>query len=579
VAACSRTPAGGAADAGDASDADGAPHASARGPAGVYAYFDTEAWFKRAAAQSQSNVDAYFAGMYASLLDNPAVAGLDMRVHWATLNPNDPATSPAPYAWDPLDLAFAAVGRWNAAHPGLSPKNIHLNIVPGFEAPDWIFDHMASCDPPDASLSPDGGTPFVPAPPATPPPGQPCDYSYFLEVEGTHAPYVSRRLPMPWSQTYVDDWRAFLVALAARYGSNPAFVSIAVGGPTATSTEMIMPNNPAIDPSTMGPPYATQWQSDLAHWNYLFATQYGTNPDYQNSNQAFIDAWNGAIDMYGAIFHDVTLVVTMGIGLPQFSPAASSAATIPPALLPACPDPTMECGAHATVLAHFLDPSVAASDAKAVEEEGFFAGEPYFHIDFNAAATKWLTQASALPPLLGGLEDTTTFSVREAAMGCLEFPTICPAAQPPVQRCANSCSAASCKVSVSCADPTSGAGMSAEQALYNMLQAYFDGTAFGPTFGMSAGTGRLNFYQLYVPDIFYAQGMAGCTAADFVAQQVDAGSGALAACTKPPPGATIASAAGPTFVTDQVLLEQASALILQMAQTPVRATAAPGDAE
>ncbi len=554
-------------------------HGQARGPIGVYAYFSVEEYAGRPVDQSQTNIDAYFAGMYASLLDNPAISGLDMRVHWATLNPNDPATSTAPYVWDPLDLAFAAVGSWNAAHTGLPPKTIQLNIIPGFESPAWIFDHMVSCDPPDSSPTADGGAPFVPAPPASPPPGQPCDYSYFLDIEGKAAPYVSRRLPMPWSQTYVDDWRGFLVALAARYGNDSAFVSIAIGGPTAASTEMIMPNDADIDPSTVAPPYATQWQSDLTHWNYLFAAEYETNPAYQNSDQAFIDAWSSAIDMYGEIFHDITLIITMGLGLPEFSPASSLAATVPAALQPACPDPYMECAAQASIVEHFLESSVAAGDAKAVEEEGFSAVEPYYRIDFDAAIVKWLTQADSAGPLLGGLEDTTTYSVREMAMGCLQFPSSCPDAEAPTERCGKSCSAASCNVPVNCAEAESGAAPSAEQTLYNMLQAYFDGTPAGPSFGMTAGPGRLNFYQLYADDIFYSQGMAGCISVDFVAYADDSGSSGLAKCTSAPPGEMIMSAAGVTFTTDQQLLEQASGSILQMAQAPEQLLAASGDAD
>src|SRR5450432_1098290 len=230
IGACSR--ASGPASSGSP----GAPAlATARGPAGIYAYFVVESYAARPADKSESHLDTYFAGLYASLLDNPTIAGLDMRAHWATLNPGDPATSATPYVWDSLDLAFGAVAAWNAAHPTSPPKTIQLNLVPGFESPAWIFDHMASCDPPDPALSPDGGTPFVPAPPASPPPGQPCDYSYFVEVEGSAPPYFGY-------------WRTFLTVVAARYGDNPALVSIAVGGPAASSTEMIMPNHADLDP-------------------------------------------------------------------------------------------------------------------------------------------------------------------------------------------------------------------------------------------------------------------------------------------------------------------------------------------
>src|SRR3984957_16114241 len=50
-------------------------------------------------------------------------------------------------------------------------------------------------------------------------------------------------LPLPWNPVYKNAWQTFLTALAARYGPNPAFVSIAVAGPTAASAEMIVPND------------------------------------------------------------------------------------------------------------------------------------------------------------------------------------------------------------------------------------------------------------------------------------------------------------------------------------------------
>jgi hypothetical protein len=558
-----------------------APTAAVRGPSGIYAYVVVESFMARPADQSPGNVDAYLSGLYASLLANPAIAGLDMRIHWATLNPNDPAASATPYAWDALDLAFAAVAAWNTAH-AQSPKTIQLNIVPGFESPSWIFDSMTSCDPPLSA----GSAPFATPPPASPPPGQACDYSYFLQTEGTAQPYPSLRLPMPWSQPYVGFWRTFLEALAARYGKNPALVSIAIGGPTATSTEMIMPHDTDIDPSTMAPPFATQWQNDLVHWNYLFAAEYGDDPAHQNSDQAFIDGWNAAIDMYGTIFRGITLIATTGDGLPVFSPPAASAAQVPASLLPACAVPDMECAVQAVILQHSLDPGVARNDAKAVEEEGLIAAQIHESLDFDATAMKWLANATSGPnpvlggctvsPLLAGLEEGTSFSVREMTMGCLATST-CPDAEPPVQRCASACSAPGCTTTVDCTQADSGAPPSAEQSLYNMMQAYFDGTPVAGAFGVTPGPGRLDFYQFYADDIFYAQGMTGCASTNFVDQERDAGTDAgLAACTLPNPGSSIVTADGAAFVTDQQLLEQASSLVLQMAQTPL-ANASPGD--
>jgi hypothetical protein len=581
AAACSHTPAPPSVST-PYPCADAAPPlAPVRGPAGIYAYVVVESYVGRPADQSQSNIDAYLAGLYASLLANPAIAGLDMRLHWATLNPNDPSTSSTPYSWDALDLAFAAAAAWNGAHPA-SPKTIQLNIVPGLESPAWIFDSLTSCDPPLA----DAGAPFATPPPASPPPGQACDYSYFLQTEGTPKPYPSLRLPMPWSPAYVAAWRTFLEALAARYGNDPALVSIAIGGPTSTSTEMIMPHDTSIDPSTMAEPYATQWQNDLVHWNYLFATRYGTDPAYQSSDQAFIDAWDAAIDMYGAIFHGITLIATTGDGLPVFSPASPSAAQVPSSFAPACVVPDMECAAQAVIVHYFLDPNVATSDAKVVEEEGFRATELDETIDFNSTTMKWLTNATSGPapaldgclvsPSLAGVEEGTSFSVSEMTMGCLATST-CPDAEAPALRCTSTCAAPSCATSVDCAQSDSGAPPSAEQSLYNMMQAYFHLTPVGSSLGVTSGPARLNFLQLYANDVFYAQGMAGCSSTNFVSQELDAGTDAgLAACAVPSPGSAIVTADGGAFVTDEQLLEQASTLILQMAQVP-QATAPTGD--
>ena len=106
------------------------------------------------------------------------------------------------------------------------------------------------------------------------------------------------------------------MALAARYGENPAFVSIAVAGPTAASAEMIMPNdNNSTNPQTQfGTPISP---TDM--WLKLLAFHYSSMTAYQNSDQAFIDEWNAAIDMYGKIFKNVTLIATTGSGLPKLS--------------------------------------------------------------------------------------------------------------------------------------------------------------------------------------------------------------------------------------------------------------------
>jgi hypothetical protein len=62
----------------------------------------------------------------------------------------------------------------------------------------------------------------------------------------------STQLPLAWDAFYKSAWRAFLVVLNERYGTNPALVSIAVAGPTAASAEMIVPNDTnSNNPQTM----------------------------------------------------------------------------------------------------------------------------------------------------------------------------------------------------------------------------------------------------------------------------------------------------------------------------------------
>ena len=105
-----------------------------------------------------------------------------------------------------------------------------------------------------------------------------------------------------------------MTALAARYESNPAFVSISVAGPTASSEEMILPDN-------ANTPAQDQFGGILpnAMWLKLLAFHYPGRAAYQRSDQAFIDEWEAAIDMYGEIFSGVTLVATTGSGFPNLA--------------------------------------------------------------------------------------------------------------------------------------------------------------------------------------------------------------------------------------------------------------------
>ena len=79
---------------------------------------------------------------------------------------------------------------------------------------------------------------------------------------------------------------------------------------------MILPNdNNSNNPQTQFGANFDIAPNDM--WRQLLLFQYpgAANAAYQDTDQAFIDAWDAAIDMYGEIFSGLTLVATTGDGL------------------------------------------------------------------------------------------------------------------------------------------------------------------------------------------------------------------------------------------------------------------------
>src|SRR6202042_890168 len=96
-------------------------------------------------------------------------------------------------------------------------------------------------------------------------------------------------------------------------------------GPTAASAEIILPSDAdANNPQTQfsGGPISP---NDM--WLQLLAFHYPGMAAYQGTDQAFIDEWDAAIDMYGEVFSGLTLVVTLDDKMPAFNTGKQ---TIPP---------------------------------------------------------------------------------------------------------------------------------------------------------------------------------------------------------------------------------------------------------
>ena len=477
-----------------------------RRPRGIYAVVNVEDNINQQRKANPSitpaALNAYFNNLYQDLLNNPAISGLTLQVHWDTLNPNPPAAANA-YDWSYVDDAFNQASAWDAQNPAQTPKTIQLIASAGFQSPQWMLSQLPSCD---------GLFQFP-----TPVPLTTCSKVTFEAfVEGGD----STELPLPWDPTYKSSWRTFLTALAARYGSNPAFVSIAVAGPTAASAEMLLPNGTALSQSQFG------GLSPNQVWLQLLAFHYAGMAAYQRSDQAFIDEWNAAIDMYGQVFSGITLVATTGDGLPNF---AGGAFSIPSAFANDCTSaPDMDCAAETTILSHFVDPTAGGANAKATQESGMEASRVGINLD--VASVKLLSQrtaplASPSAQILGGSQFNTSFANFALQEGCTstfppnakDMPASC--SIPPscfVQGCIPvTCIPQACLApGVTQADLANYRQLSQvpaidlippEQAEYNVLNVYFNGTAAASSFGGTQGIAPLNYLQIYSPDIQYAQ--------------------------------------------------------------------------
>jgi len=545
----------------------------ARGPKGIYANFllndkvslaEAAAYPSGSSAYPNPAADAVLVKYFTTLLDNPAISGLAPQIPWYLLNPNDPGfdsfhPAKGAYTWNALDDVFIAVDQWNnaPANRGLPPKTIQLIISPGYNSPSWVFNNIdasvcgwkencggaGSCD----------GLFMTPAP--VPAVSHQCGYTtLFWQVEsGTP---IQEQFPLPWNSVYKKDWQTFLVALNQHIQMEPAsyaFDSIAMGGPTASSTEMILPNlaNQKISPyppnnpnpnstnvvggkamlTLMAPGVVPASETAITvdvptAWNTLFQNFYGSDPKYQNTDLPFIQEWDAVIDVYSQVFSGVTLSLTTTTdALPAFPVAASSPLLVAaPGFESDCgndpttdPNDVMACAAVTQVLAYYTNPFVGGNNAKLVFEAGMTAARDSYDLGTNGV--KWLAATTAagtahvagtpfrLSRILGGLQFSHTFSATKhdiQAEGCPTYPMQCGGGEP-------------------------DGSLTPGEGLENVLSiSFFPGTAVGPSFcAYTTGYGcgptsvtnfgnfnysdaPMNFLEIYDGDILYASGLSQC---------------------------------------------------------------------
>ncbi len=361
-----------------------------RRPVGVYAKIVLSDVIKK---NPGADWNSYFNCFYAQLLANPAISGLCLQIHWDLVNP-----TPGGYCWSYVQDAFDQVTFWNTNHPN-AQKNIQFIVTPGFNSPDWLLTNIMSADGScDAMLTnhqvavPNCGTvTFV---------------GYAENADGNV-------LPLPWDETYKFAYSNFLSALNQQFGDNPLLVSISIAGPTAASDEMILPNDANTCPcqtnngcnNCPSGKNAEPQPSGLMPsqtWNQLLLNHYG--PAYTNSNQAFVEEWKNAIDLYEGIFHNLTLVVTPGNG--EGFPFDSTNQTTDPL----CQyDMDSSCTAVASILAYFENYHSINGNGKACQVSGLSGGiVTLTNRDVDMAGVKFISaQWQAANPwnqILGGAQ-------------------------------------------------------------------------------------------------------------------------------------------------------------------------------
>jgi len=306
-------------------------------------------------------------------------------------------------------------------------------------------------------------------------------------------------LPLPWNQIYKTAWSNFLFQLNQQFGDNPALVSISIAGPTASSDEMILPNdtntcpchneakNPCGDICPAGASAQPQPNGLMPSqmWDELLAMHYG--PLSTNSNQAFVEEWDNAIGLYEGIFHNLTLIVTPANG--EGFPFDSATPTINP-LCHYSMDSS--CTAVASILTYFENYRGVNGNGKASQVSGLKSNILTLeNSDANIGGVKFLSAqwqaASPWDQILGGAQFNHAFST------CL--PTNC-APNP-------------------------------EQDEFNILANFFNGTlAVNGTATLPglftnvpdeytvnpplANSAPLNYLQVYYQDVLYAE-TNGCT--------------------------------------------------------------------
>ncbi len=436
--------------------------ATTRTPVGVYAQVDYASLPDKSPAGLQS--------LYTQLLQDPAVSGIWLGMHWSELNP----TSPTDYQFAPIDTLFSVVNAVNADPNTTVPKTVALSVLPGFYSPPWLFGkpYLTSCDKALCAFQT---------------PSSSCGFATFDNYPEKTANGPTQ-LPLPWSPTYQLYWSEFLSTLYQTYQNQSSWVAMTVGGPTGPSVELMLPSSNDPNDGECG-------RSPMDLWTAL------TN----GSDQPIVDAWNNAtFPTYQNIFKNLTLILTPDNGrlLPNLP---STPLTKSDDLLQlfqnecawsrANNTDVASCRATTSIIRGFLDsPSdnAASNNALATQVGGMQAksASSFQSGDVGLTGIKLLSPSPS-PGILGGAE--FDWPITAGTIGpCVVQPNVlsmgCPT-YPDVTRCA---------------------GMTPEWAIFEVLATFFAGTPatdlfYDNTQPVLSGSAPMNYVTVRYQDILYSQ--------------------------------------------------------------------------
>lgn len=134
-------------------------------------------------------------------LADPNLAGMFLRFRWEEIEPREDE-----YDWEALDRLVALARKHD--------KIYKLMILPGIRTPDWV-------------------------------------YAKGVEQFDTTMPWPLRgdfgqpvRMPLPWDETYLEQFADLLADVAERYGDDPHFTAITLTGVNFVYGEMHLPARP-----------------------------------------------------------------------------------------------------------------------------------------------------------------------------------------------------------------------------------------------------------------------------------------------------------------------------------------------